>query len=244
MKEEWKNIEGWKNIKGFPDYQISNQGRVKSFKRRKPIILKTALSGGFEYVSLHKNKKIYPLLIHILVLENFICKRPKGKVGIHKDGNKLNNKMSNLKWVDHRVPIINAVKSGKIILSKNEIIERFHKGFFMYSNNCYNIEYKYKLIKKYNKKEKPNHKIIIKEVKKYNCDFQKTAKKLNVSREWIRQVITKCGYVVIKLLLIDNEICAERVVKGKGKVKGSKWVKYKGLDIKKTIKNNDYYYTE
>jgi len=67
LKEEWKTIED------FPDYEISNLGRVKSFKRcREGKILKPGKnSNGYLIVGLWKNKKRYNKRVHRLVLETF-----------------------------------------------------------------------------------------------------------------------------------------------------------------------------
>lgn len=68
--------------------KVSNYGRVKSEIRiYKPYLNKD----GYIYISTWK--------IHILVLETFNCLRPYKKCCNHKDGNKLNNHISNLEWV-------------------------------------------------------------------------------------------------------------------------------------------------
>lgn len=213
MKEEWKKING------FPDYEISNYGKVKSYKNMKPIVLKPALSMNYSYVTLRKNKKQYHHNIHTLVLEHFKCKRPKGKSCAHIDGNKLNNRIDNLKWVNHSYCIIKAVKEGKKVLNKEEIIKHFYENKIVRSNNLYNIKYRYGLKKTNDTKEKIKHRIIIDTVIKYNCSLTKAAKLFNVSREWIRQVITKNGYIKIKYLFIDGEMCGQKIMAGKGKVR-------------------------
>lgn len=95
MDEIWKDIPDYEGI-----YQVSNLGRVKSFKRNKEIILKLCKDKeGYLHVSLYKNKNVKSHTIHRLVLFSF---KPKeyfeNCVVNHKDGNKSNNTLDNLEW--------------------------------------------------------------------------------------------------------------------------------------------------
>jgi len=80
--EIWKEIEEYGG-----DYQISNLGRVKSFKRYKEgKILEPVDVNGYSCVNLCKNgKKGKPIYIHILMVENHIGKIPEGCEVHHKD---------------------------------------------------------------------------------------------------------------------------------------------------------------
>lgn len=42
LKDTLQDLDGeqWRNIEGFPSYQVSNYGRIKSFKKRKPRLLR------------------------------------------------------------------------------------------------------------------------------------------------------------------------------------------------------------
>jgi hypothetical protein len=226
--------EIWKDIRNFPDYKISNYGRVKSYKHKKPIILKPALSEGYEYVNLFKENKSHLLRIHILVLENFVSKKPKNKQAHYIDFNKLNNKVDNLKWATRTEIIKNIVKTGKMILTENEIIENFKKGKFNHSHTYRKIEYKYKLLKDPDKgTDKIEDEKIIKTVK--NCkkySYNKAGKLLNLTKEWVRQVMTRNGYFVVKYLLINGKTKAKRIIAGRGKYKMGKQIKVSSLHKK------------
>jgi len=96
LQEEWKTIED------FPDYEVSSQGRVKSFKRYKEgKILKPGKDRkGYLVVNLYKNRKRYHKRIHRLVLEAFKPIENSNKFECnHKDGNKENNYIENLEWM-------------------------------------------------------------------------------------------------------------------------------------------------
>lgn len=109
-------MEKFETIKEFPDYEISNYGRVRSkerfirfthavtkqehFRRSECKYLKVNYNKhGYRVVCLYLNKKMYNKTIHRLVAETFIDKIDGKNVVNHKDGNKHNNTVDNLEWV-------------------------------------------------------------------------------------------------------------------------------------------------
>ena len=100
MEEIWKDIIGYEGL-----YQISNYGRVKSFKKSKEKILKNNVSkNGYYKVTLIKNKEATTKKNHQLVAIHFLNHKPCGMklVVNHKDFNKLNNHVDNLEIVTAR----------------------------------------------------------------------------------------------------------------------------------------------
>lgn len=102
MKEVWKNINGYDGA-----YQISNSGKVKSFKRnKKGAILKSANDGrGYLTVGLSKKGVQETCRIHVLVAIYFLNHKQNGKQDIvvdHIDNDKLNNNLSNLQLITNR----------------------------------------------------------------------------------------------------------------------------------------------
>ena len=110
MCEIYKNLslenidyEIWKEIKGYDgDYQVSNFGRVKSFKHNcgidERILRQHNNGGGYLFVTLSKNGKVKSRQIHTLMFETHIEKIPKGYVIHHIDFTK-NNILDNLQMM-------------------------------------------------------------------------------------------------------------------------------------------------
>jgi hypothetical protein len=100
IKEQWRVIENFDNA-----YYVSNTGRVWSMKIKTSsggVILKPAISkGGYCYVYLYKNGNAKMFNVHRLVATHFINNDDNKKCINHKDGNKLNNSVTNLEWCTH-----------------------------------------------------------------------------------------------------------------------------------------------
>jgi len=92
MEEEiWKDIEGYEGL-----YRISSFGNVFSIKSNKIIKLMFS-SHGYHVLSLGRKSHS----IHRLLAKHFIPNPENKKYVDHIDRNRLNNKLSNLRWVTH-----------------------------------------------------------------------------------------------------------------------------------------------
>lgn len=115
--EEWRDIvDEANNHKGA--YQISNFGRVRSFKQGKVKLLRidTSAESGYVYVYLYSNGKRDSAnsLVHILVAKAFVP-NPDNKPQVnHIDGDKSNNCAWNLEWVTPSENIRHAYKMGLV----------------------------------------------------------------------------------------------------------------------------------
>lgn len=94
------NPAEWKEIYNFSGYWINKQGKIWS-TRRNVFLTPAKQTGGMRQVHIYRNKIKYDKLVHHLVLETFVCPRPKDKECNHKDGDKSNNNLENLEWVTH-----------------------------------------------------------------------------------------------------------------------------------------------
>lgn len=119
-----RNYEIWKPIEGFPDYEISNMGRIKSLERyvkykdgRNRLIaeklLKYGNSKGYRIANLFYGKKHFYKAIHILVLIHFIGPKPTPiHQGNHEDSDILNNWWTNLNWMTPKENTNHAIIAG------------------------------------------------------------------------------------------------------------------------------------
>jgi hypothetical protein len=97
-----ENREIWKDVPGFRGiYQISNKGRLKSFKQLKEgkIMSLTNKNGDYLSVVLASKNKKRSVKIHQLVAEAFVPNYYHYPHVHHIDGNKQNNDALNLEWV-------------------------------------------------------------------------------------------------------------------------------------------------
>ena len=97
-------MEIWKEIPNYPNYCVSNLGRVKSFKRSKEGVLMNPQKNrkGYLYVSLRIPGKKKCIQIHRAVMIAFRpCKDMEFLEVNHKDEDKENNCLDNLEWVTH-----------------------------------------------------------------------------------------------------------------------------------------------
>ncbi|MFA5382237.1 MAG: NUMOD4 motif-containing HNH endonuclease [Candidatus Micrarchaeia archaeon] len=114
MKELWRDIKGFEGA-----YQISNRGRLKSFKFIKlgRILSNKNGKGGYLSVVLQCNGKIRCTRLHRLVAEAFIPNSKNKDEVNHIDGNKQNNYVENLEWVTKSENVLHAIKRNPNIIA-------------------------------------------------------------------------------------------------------------------------------
>ena len=123
MKEIFKKLDD------YPNYEVSNFGRVKSLSKKvkcrngyritneRIMKLKKAKNG---YLSVQFGKGGKFNLVHRLVSKTFI-KNDKNKPQVnHIDGVKDNNRVDNLEWVTQSENQIHAYKNGLQKISKHK----------------------------------------------------------------------------------------------------------------------------
>lgn len=90
--------ERWAQIEGFPDYAVSDQGRVMSLRFDR--ILKPRINSyGNARVALTRDREVHDLYISRLVAEAFLPEfRTEYRVRHRREEEKANNEVTNLKF--------------------------------------------------------------------------------------------------------------------------------------------------
>lgn len=101
--------EYWVGIKSFPDYQVSNHGRVRNKKNK---ILKPYLTRGYLRVSLYNESGRKCKLVHRLVAEAFIPNTDNKPDVNHINGCKNDAHACNLEWVSASENMSHAHSNG------------------------------------------------------------------------------------------------------------------------------------
>lgn len=111
------NNEVWKDVHGFPEYSVSSRGRVMG---KRKTILKP--SGLYPQVQLRRDGKTFPGRVHRLVARAFLGECPLGQEVCHNDGNRQNNRVSNLRYDTHGHNISDAYLSEGQVLCIREAV--------------------------------------------------------------------------------------------------------------------------
>lgn len=128
-------MEEWKDIEGCVGYQISNNGKIRSFHNNrhgltaKPHLLKTDYnSNGYERVCLGADRREF---VHKLVAKAFIPNPSNYPIVRHRDDNRKNNVVENLLWGTQADNIQDCLKHGRfhsnIKVAKKAALEKQRK---------------------------------------------------------------------------------------------------------------------
>ena len=124
----------WRDVSGYEGrYLVSNTGQVASVRyvssrdetTTRLLKLRPGKKGHLR-VALCKEGKCLDFRVHVLVLEAFVGPRPTNKHGLHKDDNKNNNRVDNLRWGSYSDNMNDRVVNGLHQMSIKEVCKRGH----------------------------------------------------------------------------------------------------------------------
>lgn len=127
-------MEEFRDLQGFDNYQISNLGRIYSKKKRTCLKVKKLGNSGYYQVRLSKDGKYIYKNLHRILAETFIPNPNNYRTVNHINGNKLDNRISNLEWADdctqqHQACLLGLKSTTQHILTEEEILDVYKRHF-------------------------------------------------------------------------------------------------------------------
>lgn len=126
--EIWKPVVGYEGL-----YEVSNLGNVRSVRWRGGYmthdIYRRVNGNGYYDVVLVRDKTIKYATIHRLVAQAFIPNTEGKRCVDHIDGNRLNNRVENLRWCTHKENANNPIsRKRQSIAQRDEMKKKWEKG--------------------------------------------------------------------------------------------------------------------
>jgi hypothetical protein len=123
MAEQIDSAPEWRVIPSFPEYEASSDGQVRRIAPQRPqearfgtgYVLKPRMVKGYVVCALKRpNEKQCRRLVHRLVCEAFHGPAPSAQHEVaHWDGDKANNRHSNLRWATKVENAADTIRLGK-----------------------------------------------------------------------------------------------------------------------------------
>lgn len=104
-------FELWNFVKGYEGlYSVSTEGRVKSLDRVSngitvvgKFLNPSIHSSGYMRINLSKRGVVKSHYVHVLIAQSFLGDRPKDHDVDHRDRNRKNNKLLNLRYLHLKI---------------------------------------------------------------------------------------------------------------------------------------------
>nr|AAL73476.1 endonuclease [Tetrahymena thermophila] len=126
-RDQYYQKEEWKQIIDYPNYFVSNLGRV--YNKKKQQFLKSVngqTNGGYLIFNLRKQGKTKTFQLHRVLAQHFIPNPNNYTCIDHINQNRKDNSLSNLRWCDYSKNLYNRGKT-KGLSSK-------YKGVYWYQS--------------------------------------------------------------------------------------------------------------
>ena len=143
--ERWKQIESLMQMQLKKKYAVTDFGRIISYTDdiEEGMEIGKSVIEGYRALSLKPfgGKKNLACLVHKLVAECFLPAKTEEQIYvIHKDHNKLNNRLGNLQWVTKEEWWVHWKKSKAVQESIKKLHEHKHEGHKLSSTDVMRIK--------------------------------------------------------------------------------------------------------
>lgn len=118
MSKKERNVSTQANeelfLEDFPGYSIDTSGVVRTYRRKKPAVLKPMRHpSGYLVARFAYHGKVTHIKVHRLMAKLFLDRPNQGYLEVnHIDGDKGNNRLTNLEWCTPSENQIHAYKLG------------------------------------------------------------------------------------------------------------------------------------
>lgn len=121
-------IETWRKVPFLNEtIEVSNFGRIRNIKTNRMRATPTS-KRGYPVFSIKENGKQRLITVHRCVASAFIPNPTNLPQVNHKDGDKTNNKVSNLEWVSSRENMIHARTIGLHVSDGDKAVMQIKDG--------------------------------------------------------------------------------------------------------------------
>lgn len=142
------NQEIWITLEKFPNYEISDTGKVRAKNYLKMGIVKELRQynkRGYMSVTIPDNTgKLTQIMVHRLVAMAFLENKNNKPQVNHKDSNRSNNNLSNLEWCDSFENMQHYERNRIKPIHNQKIVLNIETGIFYNSANEAAKSYGYK----------------------------------------------------------------------------------------------------
>lgn len=114
----------WKAIQNYPLYECSANGEIRNKETGKILKQYFDSKGRYKLISLCKDGKMKMLLVHRVIAMTFIENPNNLEQVNHIDGNKVNNSINNLEWMNRSDNIKHGYEHNLMKRSKGYCQER------------------------------------------------------------------------------------------------------------------------
>ena len=132
--KEWRPISGYEGL-----YEVSSLGEIRSLnynRTGKTRTLKTCIKKGYVVINLSKNNVKKNHQVHRLVAQAFIPNGENKTEVNHIDGNKENNTVDNLEWVNRSENMQHAYKNNLCESQRIASKQNIYKAREVYVAKC------------------------------------------------------------------------------------------------------------